>query len=93
MKSESTTHQLAEASSSWISSIELGAGIYLLDGRTHMAGHSSPAERALLERGAMLVASVRFDRDPHERYHDAHSVRLLEAEEAIGWLTGLANRG
>jgi hypothetical protein len=83
MKSESLMHQLAEASSTWISSIELGAGIYLLEGRTHMAGHSSPAEQSLLERGALLVASVRFDREPHERYHAQHSIRMLRAQEAV----------
>lgn len=77
MKPEVQHLEAAFADSSWISSVELGAGIFLLDGRTHLAGHSSPAARSLVARGALLVASVRFDRCEHESYHAARSIRLL----------------
>lgn len=82
MKAEYSELEKAIAGSSWISSVELGAGIYLLDGRTHLAGHSSPAERLLVERGALLVASIRFDPDPHEAAHPTRSVRVLGHREA-----------
>lgn len=39
-----------------------GAGIYLHQGSTHLVGHHSAAEAALLDAGALLVAVVRFDR-------------------------------
>jgi hypothetical protein len=84
MKAEFSKYELPVAGSSWISSVELGAGIYFLDGRTHLAGHSSPAERALVERGALLVASIRFDGNAQESYRDAHRVRVLAAGEAVG---------
>jgi hypothetical protein len=54
------------AGSAWITSVEQGAGIYFLEGRTHVAGHDTPAERTLQARGALLVALIRFDRDLHE---------------------------
>jgi hypothetical protein len=37
------------------------AGVYLWGGRFEVAAHHSPAERRLLEAGALLVASVSFD--------------------------------
>jgi hypothetical protein len=84
MKPESSTvYQLPVAGSSWISSVELGAGIFFLHGRTHVAGHSSPAEHWLLERGALLVASIRFDREPHETYRPGHGLRGLGPREAL----------
>ncbi|HEX2094998.1 MAG TPA: hypothetical protein VHG28_21545 [Longimicrobiaceae bacterium] len=43
------------------------AGIFLLDGRFHVANHWSRAERLLLDRGAVLVASLVFDGVEAER--------------------------
>lgn len=37
------------------------AGVYLAGGRYHVAAPHTPAERRLLEAGALLVASVSFD--------------------------------
>jgi hypothetical protein len=37
------------------------AGVYLAGGRFEVAAHHSPAERRLLEAGALLIASVSFD--------------------------------
>ena len=36
------------------------AGIYLLDGEWHLAVHDSAAERVLIDRGALLVATLTF---------------------------------
>jgi hypothetical protein len=36
------------------------AGIYLLDGHWHLAAHDSVAEAKLIERGALLVATLTF---------------------------------
>jgi hypothetical protein len=36
------------------------AGIYMLDGRWHMAAHDSLAELHLVQRGALLVATLTF---------------------------------
>jgi hypothetical protein len=41
--------------------VQAGAGIYLHQGSTHLVGHHSAAEEALLDAGALLVAVVRFD--------------------------------
>jgi hypothetical protein len=83
MKPESQNHEQPIAESAWISSVELGAGIYFLEGRTHMAGHSTPAERSLLARGALLVASIRFDRAAHEAFLPGHPLRELDVREAL----------
>jgi hypothetical protein len=45
----------------------LRAGIFLLDGRYHVAAHTSPFERRLRERGALHVADLVVDPDPAER--------------------------
>ena len=37
------------------------AGVYLAGGRFEVAAYQSPAERRLLDAGALLVASVSFD--------------------------------
>ncbi|HWK88911.1 MAG TPA: hypothetical protein VNP72_02925 [Longimicrobium sp.] len=37
------------------------AGLYLVDGRLHMAARESVAEQRLLAGGALLVANARFD--------------------------------
>jgi hypothetical protein len=36
------------------------AGVYLLDGDWHLAAHDSQAEERLIERGALLVATLTF---------------------------------
>lgn len=43
------------------------AGVFLLDGCFHVANHASRAEHRLLARGALLVATLSFDRDDGER--------------------------
>ena len=55
------------------------AGIFWLDGRCVMAAHDSGAEEALLARGAILVGTLRFDRDPLEGSHPGRTVHRLPA--------------
>jgi hypothetical protein len=43
------------------------AGIYLLDGGSHVAAFGSRAAQRLAADGALLVAQVGFDGDPRER--------------------------
>ncbi len=43
------------------------AGIYLLDGRVRLAARRSLAEQALLEAGALYVATLCFGGSPYER--------------------------
>jgi hypothetical protein len=40
------------------------AGIYLLDGAWHLAAHDSLEELFLIERGALLVATLTFSAPP-----------------------------
>src|SRR5688572_17655776 len=43
------------------------AGVYLLEGRYHVANRASAAERGLLARGALLVAGLVFRTGAAER--------------------------
>lgn len=67
----------------------LPAGLFLLDGRTHVAALRSPTERALLAAGALRIATVHFDPDPHERSHPDRAVtRAAAARLAAGGSAG-----
>src|SRR5690348_1065575 len=75
----------------WSRGGDRAAGIFLLEGRCHIAAYDSSAARALVERGALHVAGVRFDADPHERSHPDRRIRavapgalLRRMEEAAG---------
>lgn len=56
------------------------AGVYLWGGRFEVAAHHTPAERRLLDAGALLVASVSFDgaQVPALTGGAARDVRLAE---------------
>lgn len=66
----------------WAPRLEAGAGVYLLADRWHFAAEQSPAERALVDAGALRIGTLRFDADPTERLHPGHSIRALGAREA-----------
>jgi hypothetical protein len=51
----------------WTSGVGRPAGVYWLDGTIAIAEHESAAEQRLLDRGGVLVATLRFDADPYER--------------------------
>jgi hypothetical protein len=63
----------------WTGGIGRPAGIYWLDGRSVMAAHGSAAEDRLLDQGAILVGTLRFDGQLGEQYHAARSVRRVNA--------------
>jgi hypothetical protein len=48
----------------WTAGVGRPAGVYWLHGRAVLAAHESPGEERLLALGAVLVATLRFDRDP-----------------------------
>jgi hypothetical protein len=51
----------------WRQGVLPNAGIWLADGGYHVAIYGSPAQEALMERGALLVASLVFDGSHAER--------------------------
>jgi hypothetical protein len=51
----------------WRQGVLPDAGIWLAEGAYHVAVYGSPAQAALLERGALLVAGVVFDGSHAER--------------------------
>lgn len=55
------------------------AGIYLLDGVTRVAARCSAAERALLEAGALYVATLCFGGSPYERTRPGAVVERIRA--------------
>jgi len=81
----------------WRQGVLPNAGIWLVDGRYHVAVHGSAAQAELVERGALLVAGVVFDGSHSERpvrgdaafdlYPAAELAkpRSRRALEALGW--------
>jgi hypothetical protein len=74
----------------WTAGVGRPAGVYWLDGRSVIATHDSPAEDVLIGRGAILIATLRFDRDPLEA---AHPGRTVEAMTAAAAAHALLNAG
>lgn len=66
----------------WTTGVGQPAGMYWMEGRTVMAAHDSPAERRLVDAGAILVATLRFDADPVERRHRTGRVTRVSAGRA-----------
>lgn len=83
MKFDSPEYEFPIAGSAWTQRVELGAGIYFLDGGTHVAGHGSAVEHQLLQQGAILVARLRFDGELPERRVPGRTVRVLDTREAF----------
>jgi hypothetical protein len=83
VKYESPKYHIPRAARAWNEGVERhGAGIFFLDGACHFAARRSTAEQELLERGALLIGSVRFDTAPHEASHAGRAVHPLTAREA-----------
>jgi hypothetical protein len=59
------------------------AGIFWLDGRSVMATHASRAEQRLLDAGAILVATLMFERDPLESRYAGRSIERLSADASL----------
>ena len=63
----------------WTGGIGRPAGIYWLDGKTTLAAHGSLAEDRLIDQGAILVGTLRFDACPFERVHSGRTVDRVSA--------------
>lgn len=72
----------------WTRGTGMVAGVFLLEGRCHVAAEESPAERDLLERGALRVAILHFGSDPREGSRPGQSVRILGRGEAVERFSG-----
>ena len=59
------------------------AGVYFLRGDCHIVSQHGPAAMDLEERGALLIALVRFDRDAMEGRSSESSIRPLDLMEAV----------
>jgi hypothetical protein len=66
----------------WTAGVGQPAGVYWLDGQSRLAAHESAAERYLLEQGAILIATLRFDPDPVEAVHRSGRVERVSATDA-----------
>lgn len=66
----------------WTTGVGRPAGVYWLAGRSIIAAHDSAAESVLLEQGAILIATLRFDRDPLETVHRDGSIERVRAHNA-----------
>jgi hypothetical protein len=86
MKYEQPDYELPIAGVAWTRGAGHPAGVYLLRGRCYFVALDSPAERVLVEGGALHMASVRFDPEPLERPHANRSVTLVEPAAAACWL-------
>jgi len=81
----------------WRQGVLPNAGIWLADGRYHVAVYGSPAQERLVEHGALLVAGVVFDGSHAERpvrgdatfdvypAEDLAKPRSRRALEMLGW--------
>jgi hypothetical protein len=59
----------------WTAGVGRPAGVYFFNGRSVIVAHESPGEDRLLAEGAVLIATLRFDRDPLE---SSHRRRMVE---------------
>lgn len=66
----------------WTAGVGQPAGIFWLGGRCVMAAHDTAAEQRLLELGAILVGTLRFDADPLETVHRTGRVERVDAWRA-----------
>lgn len=58
------------------------AGIYWLEGSSRIAAHDSAAEARLLDQGAILIATLLFERDPLEGTRPGRTVERLPLRHA-----------
>ena len=67
----------------WTSGELPTAGVFFLDGDCHVVARHGPAALDLEERGALLVALVRFDRGTPEGAAPGSSIRPIDLREAV----------
>jgi hypothetical protein len=76
-----TGHMLEVRDFEWSVGIGHPAGIYWLGGRSVIAALGSPAEQRLLDQGAVPIATLIFERDPHDGTRSGHVVDRLSMRE------------
>lgn len=93
MKSIKLEYEDQSSALVWAEGVGGRAGIFLLDGRCHVATERSPAERRLRESGAIHVATLTFDGSHADRRGGAASEDLRldpiaprEAAAKLGWV-------
>ena len=91
-KHESPQYEYPIHDINWTTGVGRPAGVYWLDGRTTIAAHDSVAESVLLEQGAILIATLLFERDPLESRHRGRTVESVPARTAAAdYLLSAAN--
>jgi hypothetical protein len=65
----------------WTEGVGRPAGMYWLGGRIKMAAHGSDAEGHLRENGWVLIATLRFDRDPLESTVRGRSIERVASTD------------
>jgi hypothetical protein len=68
----------------WTAGVGQPAGVYWLEGRSVVAGHGSAGEAKLLAAGAVLIATLLFERDPLECGVRGRSVAACPAPRIAG---------
>jgi len=81
MKYEKAEYEIPIDGVAWTRGAGHPAGVYLLAGRCYFVAVGSPAEDVLVDRGALHMATVRFDQDELERSHRRREIRLIAPEE------------
>jgi hypothetical protein len=66
----------------WTQGVGRPAGVYWFGGRSVIVAHDSPGEARLVAEGAVLIATLRFDRDPVETVHRTGAVERICARRA-----------
>jgi hypothetical protein len=66
----------------WTAGLGQPAGVYWLAGRSLIAAHDTVAEQRLLEQGAILIATLRFDAAGLETVRRTGRVERLGARAA-----------
>ena len=74
---EGPKYELPVDDINWTAGAGRAAGVYWLNGASVIAAHDTPAEARLVEEGAVLVATLRFDPDPVERVHHGRVVHRI----------------
>ena len=67
----------------WTGGVGRPAGIYWVNGTSRIAAHGSAAEACLLEMGAILMATLRFDGEQYERSHAGRKVERVAVRQFV----------
>jgi hypothetical protein len=68
----------------WTQGVGRPAGVYWHHGRSVIVAHGSPGEEVLMAQGAVLVATLLFERDPLEARHPGRTVQRIAPQYLSG---------